>query len=421
MIPDHSKPVQDVVITGMGVVSPIGIGVEEYWQALLDGKSGVCIREEYSETDFPLRIYAPVKDFEGKKFVKPRKAMKIMCRPIQFGFAAAAMAAAQAGIDEIECDPDRYGTVFGSETFFADPMEVADVFRKCVTDEHYDHDRWGEFAMREIQPLWMLKYLPNMVTAHISIANDARGPCNSICQGEVSGLLALIEGAMLIQRGVCDVVMVGGTGSQTSISSVLYHGQLLLSNRIHEPEKASRPFERDRDGLVVGEGSAALVLESKAHAAARNAKVLAGVTGWSRNFALPESSLFGEVFQNNLKTTLEHSGLKAGDVGHVNAHGSSVPKADVMEAKAIHATFGDTPVIAQKSNFGLLGPAGPIVELIASIQANQASLLPGTLNYEVPDKACPINVVCKTKPINPGPVVKIAASENGQIVSLAVN
>lgn len=421
MNPDHSKPVQDVVITGMGVVSPIGIGVEDYWQALLDGKSGVCVRDEYRDTDFPLRIYAPVKEFEGKKFVKPRKAMKIMCRPIQFGFAAASMAAAQAGIDEIECDPDRYGTVFGSETFFADPMEVADVFRKCVTDEHYDHDRWGEFAMREIQPLWMLKYLPNMVTAHISIANDARGPCNSICQGEVSGLLALIEGAMLIQRGVCDVVMIGGTGSQTSISSVLYHGQSLLSRRIHEPEKASRPFERDRDGLVVGEGAAALVLESKKHAEARNAKILANVAGWSRNFAIPESSAFVDVFQNNLESTLAHAGLESEDVRHVNAHGVSVPKADVAEATAIKATFGETPVIAQKSNYGMLGPAGPIVELVASIQANQSGKLPATINYENPDDACPINVLKKTETIAAGPAIKIAVSENGQIVSLVVD
>ena len=202
-----------VVITGIGVVSPIGIGVDSFWQSLQNGISGVRVRPEFEGTDIPIRLAAQVENFDAKQFVTPRKAIKIMCNPIQFGCAAAMMACEQAGLTADTMSPDRIGTLFGTETFYADPAEVADVFRHCTVDEGYQHDRWGEFAMRKIQPLWMLKYLPNMAASHISIAVDARGHSNSICQGEASGLMALMEGVTVIEVGDCDVVIAGGTGS----------------------------------------------------------------------------------------------------------------------------------------------------------------------------------------------------------------
>ena len=168
----------EVVVTGMGVVSPIGIGQDEFYTALMEGRSGVSVIESFEQTDLPMRIGAPVRDFEAKQYVKPRKALKIMCEPIKFGCAAASMATEQAGLaGSVNEDgstvqpvaPERIGTVLGTETFFADPSEVARVFRSCIVDSDYQHDRWGEFAMRQIQPLWMLKYLPNMAASHISI------------------------------------------------------------------------------------------------------------------------------------------------------------------------------------------------------------------------------------------------------------
>ncbi len=409
-----------VVITGLGVVCPIGIGIDQYWQSLLAGKSGVRVREEFAATELPLRIYAPVIDFDGKLFVKPRKAMKVMCMPIQFGCAAAAMATDQAGLADAGLDPDRVGTVLGSETFFADPMEVASVFRSCVTERHYVHDRWGEFAMRDIQPLWMLKYLPNMVASHISIAVDARGPSNSICQGESSGLLALIEGADLIRRGACDVVIVGGTGSEIAISAILYHGQELMSRRIHEPEKASRPFDRDRDGIVYGEGAGAMVLESREHAMRRNAKVLGTVASWSRTFAVPESREFRDAIAFAMQSSLEQSGLSIDDVSHVNAHGTSLIEPDIAEANAIHQVCGNIPVVAQKSNFGYIGPSGPIVELVGSVLAINAGVLPPSLNFEHQDSACPVNVCTEKTALTQPAVIKNSFSATGQIASVVV-
>jgi 3-oxoacyl-[acyl-carrier-protein] synthase II len=408
-----------VVITGIGVISPLGLSPDSYWDALLQGKSGVREREEFAGLRQPFRIAAPVADFEPKKYVRPRKALKVMCRPIQFGFAASTMAVQDAGI-EGQIDPDRLCTVFGTEAFYADPHEVARVFRKCIVNRCYDHDRWGEYAMREIEPLWMLKYLPNMVASHISIACDARGPSNTICQAEASSLLAIIEATDLIQRGVADAVVAGGTGSMMSTTGMIYRGLKKLSMRVDDPPAASRPFDVGRDGMVVGEGSGAFVLEREDFALARGARPLARVLDFCRSFHPPGQG-FGEAVYRNLVEVLQRSGLQAEEVGHVNAHGFSTIEDDVHEARGIHQALGDVPVIAPKSSFGNLGPGTGSVELAASVKAFQKGLLPASLNVDQLDERCPINLVT-----SPGvsaekqTAVKLNFTEAGQIASLMI-
>ncbi|QEG21803.1 beta-ketoacyl-[acyl-carrier-protein] synthase family protein [Mariniblastus fucicola] len=412
----------DVVVSGMGVVSPIGVGIDSFWQNLLDGVSGIRVRESFAETDMPLRIGAPIADFDPKPFVKPRKALKIMCQPIQFGCAAANLAFEDAGFEkqslESVVSPDRIGTLFGTETFFADPAEVARVFRSCTEDDNYQHDRWGEFAMRQIQPLWMLKYLPNMAASHISIAIDARGPSNSICQGEASGLLALIEAADLIKRGVVDVVIAGGTGSQMALTAMLYRGIGDLSRRINEPEKASRPFDAERDGMVIGEGSGVVVLESAEHAAKRGATPVARLAGWSRGFSDPNRVERNEAFVASIKAVLADSGMTPDQIGLVsaNAHGSI--EGDASEAQAIQSVLGDVPVVAHKSNFGNLGPGTSVVELIGSLMALKHRKIPPTLNYENPDPDCPVNVSNEVRSMDKSAMLKTGCSGTGQMVSV---
>ena len=412
------NPSREVVITGVGVVSPIGNGSKQFWQSLLDERTGVSIREPFADSDLPFRIAAPVKDFDAKQYVKPRKALKIMCEPIQFGCAAAAMAMEDAGLEKGACDPDRVGIVFGTETFFADPNEVADVFQKCTVNSDYQHDRWGEFAMREIQPLWMLRYLPNMAASHISIALDARGPSNSICQGEASGLLALIEAADLIQRGACDVVVTGGTGSQMTLTSMLYRGTDLLSKRIGEPENASRPFDIDRDGMVVGEGSGAIVLESIEHAKARGANPLAKLAGWARSFQNEKSDHFSQAIQENFETALRFAEMSSSDIGLVNANASGSIRGDLAEAEAIRKVLVDTPVVAHKSNFGNIGPGTSIVEMIGGVIAKQHGVVPASLNCDAIDPACNVNVTTSKSKLGDGGILKSSFSSTGQISSV---
>ena len=355
-----------VVITGAGIISPIGLSLESFWESLLIQRSGVRVREEFREVDLPFRIAAEIPDFEPRKFVRPRKSLKVMCRPIQFGFGASAMAVEHAGIDG-QIDPDRFSTVFGTEAFYADPHEVARVFRKCIVNRCYDHDRWGDYAMREIEPLWMLKYLPNMVASHISIACDARGPSNTICQAEASSLLAMIEGIDLIQRGAADAVLVGGTGAMMATTGMIYRGVKRLSRNVQNPESASRPFDVNRDGMVVGEGAAAFVLEREDFALARGAKPLVKVLESCRSF-FPHHDGFSDAIAANLGDVVQRSGLTPGDVGHVNAHGFSTIDDDIYEAQAIRKVLGDVPVIVPKSSFGNLGPGTGFVELAASVQ-----------------------------------------------------
>ncbi len=413
----------EIVITGLGVVSPIGIGVEPFWDALVGGVSGVRVREQFSETDLPFRIAAPVTGFDPKQYVKPRKALKIMCDPIKFACAAAAMAVEQAGLEagpDRNVDPNRIGTVVGTETFFADPGEVADVFHRCTVDKDYQHDRWGELAIREIQPLWMLKYLPNMAASHISIALDARGPSNSICQGEVSSMLALIEAANLIKRGAVDVAVVGGTGSQMALTSMLYHGVENLSSNVHNPESACRPFDRDRDGMVVGEGAGVIVIESLEHATAREATVIAKLVGHSSGYAPVGSGAFGTAFEACVNESLQRANLKPSDIGVVNANANGSIDGDAVEAVALHRVFGDCPVSANKGNFGNLGPGTSMVELIAGVLTVKHRRIPATLNLGSSCPSCPVSASAESRSLDQTGMVKTSISSMGQFASVAV-
>ncbi|MEM9942101.1 MAG: beta-ketoacyl synthase N-terminal-like domain-containing protein [Planctomycetota bacterium] len=409
---------KEVVITGIGIVSPIGIGRKEYWDALLNGKSGIVVREPYADFDLPIRIAGPIRNFDAKKFVKPRKALKIMCDPIQFGCAAAGMAMEDAGWERESQNPDRIGTVFGTETFYADPDEVASVFRRCTIDEGYQHEKWGEFAMREIQPLWMLKYLPNMAASHISIAMDARGASNSICQGEASGALALVEAAGLIQRGLADTVITGGTGSQMNLAALLYRGTSALSSNVSDPEKACRPFDKQRDGMVVAEGAAAMILESAESAAARGAKVIARLAGWSRTFRKPEASDFGSCLSTNFQLAIDNSDMSNQDIGAVNANAMGAIQFDRIEAESIQHTVGDVPVVAHKGNFGNTGPGTSMLELAAAALAIENKKLPASINNtETTD--CPVNVNRVNCELDPNKaILKSTVSSTGQICSI---
>lgn len=416
------KPLPEVVVTGAGVVTPIGVGTDPFWDALVAGRSGVSVRAGFEDVELPHRIAASVTNFVGKEYIKPRKSLKIMCGPIQFGCAAAAMAVAEAGFAEGVLNHDRVGTVFGTETFFADPAEVADVFQKCTVDSEYQHERWGEFALREIQPLWMLKYLPNMAASHISIAMDARGPSNSICQGEASGLLSLIEAADLIQRGVADVVVAGGTGSQMALVSTLYRGVDLLSTNINHPEQASRPFDQNRDGMVVGEGAGAIVLESKEFAEKRGANILAKVGGWSRGYHRLDSPGFSADLEYHLATAMGRAQLTAEQIDLVNANAMGTLAGDAQEAIAINNVLGDTPVVAYKSAFGNLGPGTSMVELIASILSIKNQQVPPSLNCSTVADDCPVQVLTEDSPTltNVSSVLKSSYSATGQIATIVV-
>jgi 3-oxoacyl-[acyl-carrier-protein] synthase II len=386
---------REIVITGAGVVSPIGVGCDAFWQSLLARQTGIRALGWRGALELATPFGGAVRHFEPSRYVRPRKNLKVMGREIQLAVAAADMACAEANVAHGAIDPDRLGVVFGADMMVTELDDMIPAYRACKVDGEFCFDRWGDRALAEVFPLWMLKYLPNMPACHIGIAHDARGPNNSHILGEVSSLTALAEAAHVIERGQADVMIAGGVSTRIHPLTITRYCSCQVSRRWFDPEAACRPFDADRDGMVLGEGAGAFVLESRQGAAARGAKVIARLVACANAFgpARPGPPPLGGAIRRSIAEALAAAHLKPADIGHVNAHGLSTTEDDRIEAQAIRDVLGDVPVTAPKSFFGNLGAGGGAVEMVASILALTHGLVPPTLNYQRPDAACPIRVI----------------------------
>ncbi len=411
-----------VVITGVGVVSPIGIGKHDFWSALDARESGVQELPWLADSDSPVRFGSEIRDFDGKAFVTPRKALKVMCREIQTGYAASSLACADAQLADQSVDPDRFGVVYGCEMLYCELDDLFRVFQRCSAEQHFDFSLWGQFAMKELYPLWMLKYLPNMAACHIGISHDARGPNNTITQGEASSLLAIIEAVTVIERGWADCMIAGGIGNRLSITALTYRGHADISRRNDDPSAACRPFDADRDGMVNGEGTAAFVLETQQHAESRGARILAHVAGYSSTFGLAgKHGPTSKAIAQSIRQAMASAQVAPDEIGHVNARGASTSDDDAAEAQAIRDCLGDVPVTAPSSFFGNLGAGGGAVEMVASLLAFEKQQIPVTLNYQRPDPRCPVRVVAEQSLPNPGPyALQLSQSGTGQAAALLI-
>jgi len=412
----------EIVITGLGILSPIGIGREAFWDALLTGRSGVGPIRSFDASGLPIRIAAEVSDFDPKAYVRPRKSLKVMARDAQLGVAASVLAMEDAGLKRDAFDPDRLGVVLGADPIDYSLDESLPTYEACMAGGRFDFPRWGE-AMWKSFPLGFLKVLPNMIASHVSIAHDARGPNNTMHHGGLSSLLAVIEAARVIQRGSAEMMLAGGASSAVQPMAFVRHAARGdFSRRQDDPAAAVRPFDADRDGQVYGEGAAMFVLESRAHAEARRAPVLARLCSWAttsegkRTIRAPE----GTALRQALEVALQRGGADAGGrVGYVSAHGLSTRNDDPVEARAIHCVLPDVPVTATKSYFGNLGAAGGAMEMAADLLALDGGEVPATLNYRRPDPDCPVQVICG-EPLDraPGAALKLSFSGVGQAASV---
>jgi 3-oxoacyl-[acyl-carrier-protein] synthase II len=387
----------DVLVTGLGVVAPLGIGHEPFWQALCAGRSGVGPITLFDARSLPVAIAAEVPHFEPKAYVTNRKSLKVMCRDSQLGVAAAGLACRDAALAPRSVDPQRLGVVLGADRICSDLGDSETTYNACMVDRRFDYNRWGNEGMARTFPLNFLRVLPNMIASHVSIAHDARGPNNTIHQGEVSGALALGEAADVIRRGWADVMLAGGASSQLCPFDCVRHCAMgILSPRQDPPEAALRPFDAGRDGQVWGEGAAVFVLESRAHAEARGANVYARLAACActHDIRNGHNRPGGRALQNAIGLALQRAGLAKDELGYVCAHSASTVVDDALEAQAIHNALPDTPVTALKSYFGNLGAAGAAVEMAANVLALRAGHVPATLNYRQPDRDCPVPVIC---------------------------
>jgi len=417
------RAASEVVITGLGVVSPIGIGCAPFWDSLAAGSSGIRPIDLFDSSSLWVRFGGQIPDFDPKLYVRPRKSLKVMSREIQLGFAAADLAIADAGITAGTVEPERFGVVFGNDMIYADLEDLEGTYRRSAKEGRFDFQLWSEAIQEELHPLWLLKHLPNMTASHIAIAHDARGPNNSIVLGDVSSLLALAEAASVIERGWADVMLTGGTGCRLHPTALVARGEAMLSRPVEDYRRVCRPFDRDRDSMLDGEGSAVFVLESREHAERRGARIRGHLLSTASRCEprSPQRPRTGSSLRLAIRATLDAAGLTPDRLGHVKAHGSGTPETDRIEAQAIAAELGTVPVTAPKSFFGHLGAGGGAMELAASVLGLEAGLVPPTLNYDTPDPLCPVNVV-HDEPLvgRPGTAIAVNVCTMGQAAALLV-
>lgn len=391
---------QRIVVTGIGVVSPIGIGNDAFWENLSARRSGIGFLDSLPHENLPIKLAAEIRDFNPDRYVRQKKFLKVMSRDIQLGVSAASLAMRDARLRNGMVEPERLGVTFGAGRMSTTPQEVAEAVRRCSSSgKSFQFTRWGEDSMGRITPLWMLRQLPNMPACHVSIEFDARGPNNTITSRDSSALLALSEAMGVIERDAADCMIVGACSSNINPVDIQKLGLFEGLSHNDDPERACRPFDFRRDGTILGEGAAVFVLERYSHALKRGADIYAEVlaVGAGCDGRGYENGAGGTGLVRAMDAVIKRSGIRPGEIGHINAHGKGTQRDDLVEARAYHRALGDAagtvPVTALKSYFGHFDAGSGAVELAGCLLSLRKGEVPATLNYRVPDPRCRLNVV----------------------------
>ncbi|MCH2369295.1 MAG: beta-ketoacyl-[acyl-carrier-protein] synthase family protein [Pirellulales bacterium] len=424
-----------IVITGLGQISALGNTIEQLSEALDSQQSGIRTLEQIPYEHLIASYAGAAWGFTGnidnygpleKTTMRAiKKGSRLMCREIQMGVASAQHALNDAGLNPEVYNPDRIGIVYGCDYILSHPQEFREGVRASLGDEgRFEFDNWAENGMPNLNPLWLLKYLPNMPASHIGIYNDLRGPSNSLTMREASSNLAIGEAIGTIERGDADLMISGATGTRIHPLRTVYvnRQEVLASNRF-EADKASRPFEKDREGMVIGEGAGSFVLERLEHALERNAKIYGEIVGFGSSTVINTdfTPQFQQAISNVIEQALSAAGMTADEIGHINAHGISKIETDRAEAKAIQAAFGNQkPVVALKSYTGNMGAGSGAVELIGSLEALRKGVLFRTLNYDTPDPECDINVSNATDIPSGNSFINLSVTPQGQASAVIV-
>lgn len=422
-----------VVITGMGLVSPLGNSLEALWESLAKGTSGVRELQRLPSSELPTAFGGEAREFTGaiedfgeldktlQRSIK--KGLKLMCREIQMGVAAAQLAIQHAGLAPGVYPPERIGTMFGSDYIISEPAEFCRGIKNCLADGTFDFGRWGQDGLTQVEPLWLLKYLPNMPASHVAIFNDFRGASNSVTLREASSNLSVAEGVTTIRRDAADAVVVGSTGSRIHPLRTIHVAlQEKLAEKGIEPARACRPFDARRTGMVLGEGAGVMVLEELENAQNRGARIWGEVVGYGSSTVADHQGKadYQRALANVIDMALATAQMGGAELGHVHAHGLSTQDCDRGEARAIRDTLGQIPVTAAKSYMGNLGAGSGMVEMIASLLALDRGELFPILNYEFPDPDCPIHVVRERTQIRRNSFVNLNVSPQGQASAIIV-
>jgi len=376
-----------VVVTGLGLVTPLGIGVQETWDALIEGKSGVGRITQFDCSSYPVQIAAEVKNFDPSQYIEP-KELKKMDRFIHFAIAASDMAMKDSGLKITKENADRVGVIIGSGMGGL-PMI-----------EHY-HKTLLEKGHRRISPFFIPMIIINLAAGQVSIRYGAKGPNSSPCTACATGSHSIGDAFRIIQYGMADAMIAGGTEAVITPMGVAgFAAMKALSTRNNEPERASRPFDIDRDGFVMGEGAGIVILEELNHALRRGARIYAEVIGYGMSgdaYHITSPAPEGEGAARCMEAALKDAGIRPEEVNYINAHGTSTKYGDELETMAIKKVFGEhaykLSVSSTKSMTGhLLGAAGG-VEAVITVLSIYHNIVPPTINLEKPDPACDLDYV----------------------------
>lgn len=418
----------------MGAISPLGSTKEALWEGLSQGRSGVSALAD----GLPVRVGGEARQFSGeiddfgplekepKKAI--RKGLKVMCRECQMGVAVAQLALADAALKPGTIAPERCGISFGADYMLSIPEEFNEGIAQCMDEQgKFDFSRWGMEGMPKMSPLWLLKYLPNMPASHLAIYNDFRGPNNSLTLREAAANAALGEAYQIILRGSAEFMLVGATGTRLHSMKMIHAVQQEeVFTGDGDPAAASRPFDRDRKGVILGEGAGAIVIEELASAQARGATIYGEIVGAATSSVVGRHLVAqrDRAMVNVLQSVLRGAGANVDEVGHLHAHGLSTQTCDIEEARAIQEVFAGRsaplPVTAAKSYFGNLGAGSGMVELVASLLAMQNDRLFPILNYTTPDPECPVAAV-RNGDVRPGAsFINLSVTPQGQASAVMI-
>jgi 3-oxoacyl-[acyl-carrier-protein] synthase II len=376
-----------VVVTGLGVVTSIGTGLDEFWSALVAGKNGVSPLTRFDTAGLPSTMAAEIKDFDPGRWID-RKSAARMDRFSQFAVAAADMAMADGGLKPGAFDPDRAGVIIGSGIGGSETIDAGRI-------------RLAEKGPGSFDPFFVSKLLINMAACQVSIRFGLRGPLSAPSVACSTGSNAIGDAFRVLQRGEAEVMLAGG--SEACLSPMAYGGfcaNRSMSRRNVDFARASRPFDRNRDGFVMGEGAGIAVLETLDHARRRGARVYAEVAGYAStadafHITAPDPSARGMV--RAMRLALDDAGLEPDRIGHINAHGTSTVLNDKLESAAIGMVFGGhAPAIKVSSNKSMIGhllAAAGAVEFAATVMSVRTGIVPPTINFEERDPDCPLDYV----------------------------
>lgn len=379
-----------VVVTGVGVVSPLGTGIDKNWAALTQGQSGIASITRFDASDLPTKIAGEVTDFNADEYIE-KKEQKKMDLFIQYALAASDMALADSGLKITEENAERVGVVVGSG------------LGGLPTIENY-HSVMLERGYKRITPFFIPMLIINLAPGQVSIRHGAKGPNLSTVSACASGTHSIGDAYRMIERGDVDAMIAGGTESTiTPLGVGGFNVMKALSTRNDDPQAASRPFDKNRDGFVMAEGAGLVVLEEMESAVKRGAKIYAEVCGYgltSDAYHLTAPSPGGEGAARCMKMALNNSGVNPEEVDYINAHGTSTPFGDIGETMAVKSVFGDHArkimVGSTKSMTGhALGAAGGI-EAVYTLKALESGVVPPTINYDEPDPECDLDYIPNT-------------------------